>query len=55
MGEKIKTNYVDHVCIAVNDVKKAEKDYIDMFGWDVAGYGKQLYCLYCGMPIELIL
>ncbi len=36
MAEKLKTNYVDHICIAVNDVKKAEKDYIDMFGWDVA-------------------
>lgn len=34
--EKLKTNYVDHICIAVNDVKKAEKDYIDAFGWDVA-------------------
>jgi methylmalonyl-CoA/ethylmalonyl-CoA epimerase len=36
MPEKLKTNYVDHICIAVNDVKKAEKDYIDAFGWDVA-------------------
>lgn len=36
MAEKIKVNYVDHICIAVNDVKKAEKDYIDMFGWEVA-------------------
>ena len=36
MAEKLKMNYVDHICIAVNDVKKAEKDYIDMFGWDVA-------------------
>jgi hypothetical protein len=25
------------------------------FGWDVAGYGRKLYCFYCGMPIELIL
>lgn len=25
------------------------------FGWDVAIGGKQLYCLYCGMPIELML
>ncbi|MFC1955391.1 hypothetical protein ACFLWZ_02480 [Chloroflexota bacterium] len=24
------------------------------FGWDVAGYGRNLYCFYCGMPIELI-
>ena len=29
MPEKLKANYVDHICIAVNDVKKAEKDYID--------------------------
>ena len=36
MAEKLKTNYVDHICLAVNDVKKAEKDYVDMFGWDVA-------------------
>ena len=25
------------------------------FGWDVAGYGKHLFCFYCGMPIELVL
>jgi len=25
------------------------------FGWDVAAGGNRLYCLYCGMPIELIL
>ena len=36
MPEKIKTDLVDHLCIAVTDVKKAEKDYIDMFGWEVA-------------------
>ena len=36
MPEKVKANYVDHICIAVNDVKKAEKDYIDAFGWEVA-------------------
>ena len=36
MAEKIKTNYVDHICIAVNDVKRAEQTYCDMFGWDVA-------------------
>jgi methylmalonyl-CoA/ethylmalonyl-CoA epimerase len=34
--EKVNANYVDHICIAVNDVKKAEKDYIDAFGWEVA-------------------
>jgi len=36
MAEKIKMNYVDHICIAVNDVKQAEQDYINAFGWDVA-------------------
>ena len=36
MPEKLNTNFVDHICIAVNDVKKAEKDYVDAFGWDVA-------------------
>jgi methylmalonyl-CoA/ethylmalonyl-CoA epimerase len=36
MPEKLIANYVDHICIAVNDVKKAEKDYIDAFGWDVS-------------------
>lgn len=36
MTEKLKTNYVDHICIAVKDVKKAEQDYIDAFGWEVA-------------------
>jgi len=36
MTEKLKANYIDHICIAVNDVKKAEKDYVDAFGWEVA-------------------
>jgi methylmalonyl-CoA/ethylmalonyl-CoA epimerase len=36
MAEKLNTNFVDHICIAVNDVKKAEKDYMDAFGWEVA-------------------
>ena len=36
MPEKIETNFVDHICIAVKDVKKAEEDYINAFGWDVA-------------------
>ncbi|MDP8238594.1 MAG: VOC family protein [Candidatus Hatepunaea meridiana] len=36
MSEKLKTNFVDHICIAVKDVKQAEKDYIDNFGWEVA-------------------
>ena len=36
MPEKINTNFVDHICIAVKDVNQAEKDYIAAFGWDVA-------------------
>ena len=36
MPEKIKTNFVDHICIAVKDVKQAEEDYINAFGWEVA-------------------
>ena len=36
MPEKVNANFVDHICIAVKDVKQAEKDYIEAFGWDVA-------------------
>ncbi len=36
MSEKLKTNYVDHICIAVKNLEQAEKDYINNFGWDVA-------------------
>lgn len=36
MPEKLRANFVDHICIAVNDVAQAEKDYIQAFGWDVA-------------------
>lgn len=36
MPEKLNTNFVDHICIAVKDVAQAEKDYIEAFGWDVA-------------------
>ncbi len=36
MSEKVKMNYVDHICIAVKDLKKAEQDYINNFGWEVA-------------------
>ena len=25
MAEKLKTNYLDHICIAVNDVKRAKR------------------------------
>ena len=36
MPEEMKTNYVDHICIAVKDLETAEQDYIDAFGWEVA-------------------
>ena len=36
MPEKLDANYVDHICIAVKDVKEAEKNYINAFGWEVA-------------------
>ncbi|MBT7619194.1 MAG: methylmalonyl-CoA epimerase [Calditrichaeota bacterium] len=36
MPEKLETNFVDHICIAVKDVKQAEEDYVNAFGWDVA-------------------
>lgn len=36
MPEKLNTNFVDHICIAVKDVKQAEEDYVNAFGWDVA-------------------
>jgi len=36
MPEKINANFVDHICIAVKDVKQAEDDYVNAFGWEVA-------------------
>ncbi len=36
MPEKLATNFVDHICIAVHDVKKAEEHYVNAFGWEVA-------------------
>lgn len=36
MAEKVKANYVDHICIAVKDLNQAEQDYINAFGWEVA-------------------
>ena len=36
MPEKVITNFVDHICIAVKDLKKAEESYTSAFGWDVA-------------------
>lgn len=37
MTEKLRANYVDHISIAVNDLSKAEEDYKNIFGWEVAG------------------
>jgi methylmalonyl-CoA/ethylmalonyl-CoA epimerase len=36
MSERLKTNFVDHICIAVKNVKQAEQDYVEAFGWKVA-------------------
>jgi methylmalonyl-CoA/ethylmalonyl-CoA epimerase len=36
MPEKLKVNYIDHICIAVKDLKKAEEDYAGAFGWERA-------------------
>jgi catechol 2,3-dioxygenase-like lactoylglutathione lyase family enzyme len=36
MPEKIKGNFIDHISIACFDVLKAEQDYINTFGWEVA-------------------
>ncbi len=37
MSEMLKTNYVDHISIAVRDLAKAEEDFKQAFGWEVAG------------------
>ena len=37
MTEKVKTNYVDHVSIAVKSLVEAEKDFVEAFGWEVSG------------------
>jgi methylmalonyl-CoA/ethylmalonyl-CoA epimerase len=37
MAEEVKSNFVDHISIAVRDVKRAEADFRKMFGWKVAG------------------
>lgn len=42
MGEEVKANYVDHISIAVKDLKKAEEDIKKAFGWKVAGRYKDL-------------
>lgn len=37
MPEKLKTNYVDHISIAVRNLKEAEENFIQTFGWEVDG------------------
>lgn len=37
MPEKLKANYIDHISIAVKDLKEAEKDFRQAFGWEVDG------------------
>ncbi len=36
MPEKVKANFIDHISIACLDVLKAEQDYVNTFGWEVA-------------------
>ena len=36
MSEKVVTNCIDRISIAVFDVVKAEQDYCRLFGWEVA-------------------
>jgi methylmalonyl-CoA/ethylmalonyl-CoA epimerase len=35
--EEVKANYVDHISIAVKDLREAEEDFKKAFGWKVAG------------------
>ena len=42
MTEMLKTNYIDHISIAVRDLAKAEEDFKQAFGWEVAGRYKDL-------------
>jgi methylmalonyl-CoA/ethylmalonyl-CoA epimerase len=37
MSRELKVNYVDHISIAVKDLKKAEEDFKSVFGWKAAG------------------
>ena len=37
MPERLKTNYIDHISIAVKDLKAAEEDFRQAFGWEVEG------------------
>ena len=37
MPEKLKTNYIDHISIAIKDLKAAEEDFTQAFGWPADG------------------
>ncbi len=37
MTEKLKVNCIDHISIAVKDLKKAEEDFKRAFGWEIDG------------------
>ena len=37
MAEKLKVNGIDHISIAVRDLKKAEEHFRRAFGWEVDG------------------
>ena len=37
MTEKLKVNCIDHISIAVRDLKQAEEDFRRVFGWEVDG------------------
>lgn len=37
MAEKLKVNCIDHISIAVKDLKRAAEDFKQAFGWEVDG------------------
>jgi methylmalonyl-CoA/ethylmalonyl-CoA epimerase len=37
MPEKLIANHIDHISIAVRDLRKAEEDFRQAFGWEVDG------------------
>ena len=37
MSEKLETNHIDHISIAVKNLKQAEEDFRHAFGWEVDG------------------
>jgi methylmalonyl-CoA/ethylmalonyl-CoA epimerase len=37
MAENLKVNCIDHVSIAVKNLRKAEQDFKEAFGWEVDG------------------